>query len=393
MGKFHTIRKISKKCFLVTRSKEFIALKSPIYIGCILLQKANLENLKFHYTVAKPSAYDFPQNLYHLCDPLYKEIIRRSKDIIKSVYLVYSDTDSLCYHIVFRKNGLTHDFVYNNTFLKAFLDRSNFKVLDRECDFRPGLHGKMKLETSDNIPLEAYFISPKVYSIKLKKRMPLEGTPGEANHEQEQFEYKRAAKGCLRSQVAKTLTQDVYRQVYEGISEAPTLSGCIFRYNNTLSGMVTEILQRVALSLRDDKRFWLTKDLSVAYGHLLAYINGYMDGDVICVRGGEIGPGDDRVNQNALASNGDETVPHEDDVCDAELFNALCDLLREAEVEEEDEDTVRMWQNDPFCDGGDGPRIVYGAKGSLASPPQKRKKSTTILDTSLETPKKTKYHQ
>ena len=157
--------------------------------------------------------------------------------------------------------------------------------------------------------------------------------------------------------------------------------------------MVTEILQRVALSLRDDKRFWLTKDLSVAYGHLLAYINGYMDGDVICVRGGEIGPGDDRVNQNALASNGDETVPHEDDVCDAELFNALSDLLREAEVEEEDEDIVRMWQNDPFCDGGDGPRIVYGAKGSLASPPQKRKMSTTILDTSLETPKKTKYHQ
>ena len=70
-------------------------------------------------------------------------------------------------------------------------------------------------------------------------------------------------------------------------------------------------------------------------------------------------------------------------------LNILNDLLWAAE---EEDDNI-LWRNDPDADGCDGPRIVYGAKGSLVPPPQKRKNSITLLGSSLETPKKTKYHQ
>ena len=115
--KFHQIRKVSKTGFLVSRNKEIIVLGSPIYIGCILLQKAKLANLKFHYTIAKPSGADFQNDLLYLCDKEYLDIIKLSRQIIQSVYLVYSDTDSLWYHIKFINKGVKLEFFYYNTFL------------------------------------------------------------------------------------------------------------------------------------------------------------------------------------------------------------------------------------------------------------------------------------
>ena len=312
--KFHTIRKISKKCFLITRSKEAIVLRSPIYIGCILLQKAKLMNLKFHYTVAKPSAYDFPDDLIGLRDKQYEEIIDHSRKFIESIYLCYSDTDSLCYHVIFRQKGLSLDFVYKNTFLKAFLDRSNFKVLSRQCEFRGGEHGRMKLETSDNIPVEAFFISSKVYSIELQKRESSDPLAHVTNHDLSVREYKRAAKGCLRCRLASVLTHAVYKQVYEGTCACPPVKACSFRFNPRLSAMVTETSTKIPLSMREDKRFWLNKDESVAYGHKLSYAHGYRDNDIKCIRGGHIAG--QKINEV------DDTFQN-----DMELQNVLFDLM------------------------------------------------------------------
>ena len=248
--KFHQIRKVSKKAYLVTRSKECVVLRSPIYIGCILLQKAKLVNLKFHYCIAKPSAADFPNDLLYLCDQQYLDIIKLSREIIQSIYLVYSDTDSLCYHVQFSKKGTELEYVYNNTFLRPFLDRSNFKVLNKNCGFRGGKHWKMKLETSDNIPLEAFFISSKVYSIALKKQVDLSNLSVVPNHNQNEREFKRAAKGCAKSKAANVLSHSVYREVYDGTRDCPSVSTCSFRFNEKFGAMVTQVLTKVPLTMR-----------------------------------------------------------------------------------------------------------------------------------------------
>merc|ERR1712002_1235649 len=100
--RFRTIKKVSDVCFLTSKYKERIVLTSPIYVGCIVLQKAKLYNLRLHYNIVKPSAYDFPQGQDHLLDSEHRNVIIQSRHIIKSAQLVYGDTDSLCYHIVFR---------------------------------------------------------------------------------------------------------------------------------------------------------------------------------------------------------------------------------------------------------------------------------------------------
>ena len=366
--KFHTIRKISKKCFLVTRSKETIMLRSPIYIGCILLQKAKLMNLKFHYTVAKPSAYDFPDRLISLRDKQYEDIINQSRKYIQSIYLVYSDTDSMCYHVVFRERGLSLDFVYKNTFINAVLDRSNFKVLSRECDFRGGEHGRMKLETSDNIPVEGFFISSKVYSIELQKRECSNSLADAANHDLSVREYKRAAKGCLKCRLASVLTHNVYKQVYEGTCACPPVRANSFIFNTDLSAMATRTSTKIPLSMREDKRFWLNKDESVAYGHKLSYEHGYRNGDVKCVRGGLI------ANQEI---NEEEEDAQQNDL---ELQNVLFELMRTAE-----EDILDYNSDDDIADETDSKGEGGGASGN-----NKRKLDNESLDSYFEQTKHNK---
>ena len=329
--KFNTIRKVAKGCYLVTRSKECVVLKSPIYIGCVILQKAKLANLQFHYCVVKPSAFLFPSNLEYLVDPCHSELIRLSRRIIKSIYLVYTDTDSLCYHVVFRDKGHSIDYVYKHTFLKTFLDRSNFAVLDRSSDFPAGTHGRLKLETADNVPIEALFLTCKVYSIRLMRRQSADDTTGVSNGVRDGFEYKRAAKGCPRARVSKHLTHPVYKAVYEETDVCPTVTSCEFRFDARLSGMVILFTKKVPLSLYEDKRLWVNKDISVPYGSETSYEHGYADGDLVCVKGGIIVHAANAVNSNENDSLSNNEVGAEDtSVDDASLINILAQLMEES---------------------------------------------------------------
>ena len=99
-------------------------------------------------------------------------------------------------------------------------------------------------------------------------------------------EFKRVAKVCVKSKTASVLSHTVYKEVYDGIVDNPSVSECTFRYNASYGAIVTQIQNKVPLSMRENKRFWFCKDILVAYGHLLAYQNGYKDGDIICVKGG-----------------------------------------------------------------------------------------------------------
>ena len=364
--KYKEIRKLSKDCYLVTRSKEQIFFSSPAYIGTIVLQKAKLANLKLHYTVVKPSASDFPQELIHFCDPGLKEVIIRSREIIQSIYLTYSDTDSLLYHLVFKNKGLTLVNAFNETFLREFLDRSNFNVLEKKCDFRPGQYGKLKSEISDNVPQVAYFISPKVYSIELRKRLSLDTSVDVLTRTREDpsdVSFKRVAKGVDRTQLGTAIDQSVYRNVYEETMKCPQIYNCSFRFNPRISAMSTLAISKTPLSLRDDKRFWIDKDVSVAYGHELSFEHGFNTSDILCVKGGHIAWENDVPNVGLSL----------DEEGDVDLFNILCDL----------DDNESESESDPFAgcttDDDDGPTIVFENESDLDENPLRNMHKREII--------------
>ena len=355
--RFHTITKVSDPCYLITKFKERVMLNAPIYIGCIVLQKAKLYNLKLHYTIVKPSANDFPSDpaLDSLLDSKHHVIIKRSRQIIQSIQLVYGDTDSLCYHVVFRPEvkGITLDEVYKNTFLKPLLDRSNFKVLDKTCGFEGGSFGKLKLETQDEIPLEGYFLSSKVYSIKTLKRQQIDVDGGALALKTGDFGYKRAAKGCSRSKLDSFVSHDVYKAVYEGLRESPTVTSNRIRYSAAYATMVTMTTAITPLSLICPKRFWFDKDRSVGWGHERSYENGFRSGDVICVQGGQIVHPPD---SEPVVDNGVNNM-HENDISiDEDTFLVLFELSEGGARDAVQNDSELISQ---VYDNADGLDIVF----------------------------------
>ena len=103
-------------------------------VGCIVLQLAKLVNYEFLLSVAKPSCADFP---IHSSFPIKKDdhaLIVASREYIQSIDMLYADTDSQMLKITYTDKAkyMTQDFLYKNTFLKKYLDRSNFKYLSKE---------------------------------------------------------------------------------------------------------------------------------------------------------------------------------------------------------------------------------------------------------------------
>ena len=233
---------------------------------------------------------------------------------------------------------------FNETFLIAFLDRSNFDILEKKCKFRPGQYGKLKSEISDNVPQVAYFISPKVYSIELRKRVSLETSVdmvGSITEDPTDLSFKRAAKGVDRSQLGTAIDQTVYRNVYEESLECPQIYNCSFRFNPNISAMSTVTSSKIPLTLRDDKRFYLNKDISVAYGHKLSFEHGFETSDIVCVKGGHISWENNDIHSNTLSL---------DDQEDVDLYNILFELQ---ESDDENESFAHEITDD------DGPIISF----------------------------------
>ena len=169
--RFKAIRQVGNETFCLTKSKETIKLLSPIFIGGVILQKAKLINYKFHHWLAKPSGNTFPEKYIRCESQQDRELIQLSRKFLKKVTLLYCDTDSFLYLVETAKQGLTYDFIMTHLFPKKYLDRSNFKVLDKlEGTYQPGELGLLKSELSDDIAEEAVIINPKSYSIKTRKR-------------------------------------------------------------------------------------------------------------------------------------------------------------------------------------------------------------------------------
>ena len=378
--KFKGSRLIGKDVYGVTKNKSSITLKAPIFCGAIVLQRAKLQIYEYHYKFAKPSGASFP--LEHIkTDPEYMELIMKSREHIESVNMIYTDTDSLGLEIVMKTKGWTHEDLFTKSFLSQHLDRSNFKVLDKNrAGRRGGSFGLLKSEIADDIVHEAIFLSPKCYSIKSIPRESSGGTSIPGNKKKRKATFKQAIKGCPLKAAERFLKHEDFQKILEMPQHKVKVTSNHIRYNKSVCCMVTEKDSKIPLSLFDNKRYWIDYNTSLGYGHPMSYSLGFKDGDIITTKGGYIKETESIVYRDVnISANADENVndediidpqfdehyqeedePVEDDI-DEDIIDpqfpefyeeedeaneqVILEELREMEIEENEENNVMLYTN------------------------------------------------
>jgi hypothetical protein len=177
-------------------------------------------------------------------------------DHFKRVYgdaaqLLYTDTDSLIYHI--QTENLWRDCHTYRTdlFDMSFLPATN-EFYDGQLKDVPG---PMKIETKDYLVKEMVFLAPKVYSYKYEHTMGSIREQGEG----------RRAKGIQRCVVANHFNHDNYlTQLYDPHNISVTVRR-IGSINHLVYSFRT---QKRGLTAIDDKRYLLEDGInSVPYGY------------------------------------------------------------------------------------------------------------------------------
>ena len=229
--------------------------------------------------MAKPSCADFPKAFDHIIKTEDRKLIMASREFIQSIKMLYADTDSQMLHITYTKNAknMSQDYLYKHTFLRKYLDRSNFKSLSKESVCQPGEIGYIKSELSDDIIHEAICLSPKCYSVLAYDR--------KTNKEITKF----AIKGCPIRLGEKVYNHEVFREILHNADYSiPSVSANYIRRNKDECGVSTIRQSKTCLSLIDNKRYWVSLNQSYAFGHPETYKLGYKDGDIVAASGSRI---------------------------------------------------------------------------------------------------------
>ena len=222
---------------IVKMLKGNVVLDKPIYAGMCILDISKLCMYQFHYQVILPQ---------------YGERVK----------LLFTDTDSLCYHIktedIYRdmSDRLCHydtsDYPPNH----PLYSKINAKVL-----------GKFKDECNGTAPLEFVGLRAKMYSILLKPEKDDEEEIDDGNDvKQKKENEKKTAKGVKRSYVAKHIRHRQYRNCL--FDKEPTMSH-FYNIRSKCHQLHTTKIVKTALSPYDDKRYLLDGVASLAYGHHL----------------------------------------------------------------------------------------------------------------------------
>ena len=201
-------------------------LNKPSYVGMCILELSKLLMYDFHYNYILPK-YG------------------------KKAKLLFTDTDSLCYHIE------TED-VYSD----FFRDRELFDNSDYPSDSKfyfsenKKVIGKFKDETA-GVPIREFIgLKSKMYSISLDN---------EKN--------SKKAKGVKKNVIRKGITHGDYIDV---LSESKVMHHKMKTIRSDCHQVSSYEINKISLSPFDDKRYILSDGISsYAYGHL--NINGYKD--------------------------------------------------------------------------------------------------------------------
>jgi hypothetical protein len=212
---------VNEDLVLVERIRSKVMLNKPIYIGFTVLDLSKTLIFDFHYNVM---------------------LKRYGTD----ARLLFSDTDSLCYHV------FTDDIYRDMLEYRQLLDTSAYP---RDHSLYSGENmkviGKMKDECNGKPPLEFVGLRSKMYSLLTYDKSML----------------KRTAKGVKKRYVSKHLQHDMYLRTLR----SRTITRATYRqFRSRAHKIETVDYCKVALCAYDDKRYVLQDGISTkAYGHVM----------------------------------------------------------------------------------------------------------------------------
>lgn len=212
----------SESLVAIQQLKKTVELNKPIYVGLSVLDLSKLHMYKFHYDYISPKYGNNQQ-------------------------LLFTDTDSLCYHIK------TDDLYKDMSDDKQYFDMSGYNMDGyRACDnTNKKVIGKFKDET-DGVPIVEFCgLRSKMYSIKL-----------------DDDKEKKTGKGIKKSALKKKVThENYYKCLFGEQSEQRQLVSFnnMRSINHTIYGMK---FTKVGLSCSNDKQYLLDDGISnLSYGH------------------------------------------------------------------------------------------------------------------------------
>ena len=205
---------------LVERNRSKVTLNKPIYIGFSVLDLSKTLIFDFHYNVM---------------------LERYGTD----ARLLFSDTDSLCYHV------FTDDVYRDMLEYRHLLDTSAYPrdhILYSGDNMK--VIGKMKDECNGKPPLEFVGLRSKMYSLLTYDEKMI----------------KRTAKGVKKRYVSKHLRHDMYLRTLQ----SRTIVQAKYRlFRSRAHKIETVNYCKVALCAYDDKRYVQEDGIStLAYGHV-----------------------------------------------------------------------------------------------------------------------------
>ena len=201
----------------VEKMKATLKLNKPIYVGVAILDLSKLHMYKFYYDVLK----------------------KKYQDNIK---LLYTDTDS------FIIQTQTEDVYDDFKELKGHMDFTGYDK-DHKCydDTNNKVLGKFKDELDGQIMTEFIGLKPKMYCCITEDESII-----------------KKAKGIQKLKVKKELNPELFKKtLYENYKD-------YVQYNKigSLNQSVFSITQnKLGLSSFENKRYWIDKETSYAYGH------------------------------------------------------------------------------------------------------------------------------
>jgi hypothetical protein len=211
---------VNEDMVLVDGIKKEVLLNKPIYVGFTVLDVSKLLIFDFHYNV----------------------MVKRYGS---NARLLFSDTDSLCYH-------LFTDDLYRD--MSAYIDLLDTSAYPRDHPLYSPVNakviGKMKDECNGKPPLEFVGLRSKMYSLLTY----------------DDNMAKRTAKGIKKRYVAKHLKHDMYLRTLRN----KTIEHAKFRLFRSRAHKIETIeCSKIALCAYDDKRFVSNDGVTtLAYGHV-----------------------------------------------------------------------------------------------------------------------------
>ena len=217
---FRGCRNLGNNKCIVERFVKKILLDVPIYVGSTILQLAKHQYWDFYYNVIKANFGD-------------------------KASLIYGDTDSMLLEFIVDPDSSLEDLL-ENTILKQYIDRSNFKDSSLKDDTFKGKSGYLKSETADDVIRSAILLKPKLYSIK---------TVGGR---------KMASKGISMRNI-----DPIPHKKFEEILEDSKIS--VKRHQTNIrrvgQNMCTVRFEKETINAFENKRWWEGPNISYGYGH------------------------------------------------------------------------------------------------------------------------------